>query len=42
LRKEEDPAVAPVGNLVSIPPIDAALIGVDLIVLSSDSEDEVD
>jgi hypothetical protein len=42
LRKEEDPAVAPAGNLVSVPPIDAALIGVDLIILSSDSEDEVD
>jgi predicted dinucleotide-binding enzyme len=41
LRKE-DPAAAPAANLVSVPPVDAALMGVDLIVLSSDSEDEVD
>jgi hypothetical protein len=33
---------APVANLVSVPPVDAALMGVDLIILSSDSEDEVD
>jgi predicted dinucleotide-binding enzyme len=42
LRKEEDPAAAPVANLVSVPPVDAALMGVDLIILSSDSKDEVD
>jgi hypothetical protein len=42
LRKEEDPMVAPVANLVFVPSIDVALIGVDLIILSSDSEDEVD
>jgi hypothetical protein len=41
LRKEEDPVAAPVANLVSISPIDATLMGVDLIVLSSDSEDKV-
>jgi hypothetical protein len=29
-------------NLVSIPPIDATLMGIDLIILSSDSEVEVD
>jgi hypothetical protein len=29
-------------NLVSIPPVDATSVEVDLIVLSSDSEDEVD
>jgi hypothetical protein len=42
LQKEEDPAAAPAANLVSIPPIDAALMGVDLIILSSNSKDEVD
>jgi hypothetical protein len=42
LRKEEDPAAAPAANLVSVPPVDAALVGVDLIILSSDSEDKVD
>jgi hypothetical protein len=42
LWKEEDPAAAPAANLVSVPPIDAASVEVDLIVLSSDSEDEVD
>jgi hypothetical protein len=31
-----------VANLVSVPPIDAALMGVELIVLSSDSKNEVD
>jgi hypothetical protein len=29
-------------NLISVPPVDAALMGVDSIVLSSDSEDKVD
>jgi hypothetical protein len=42
LREEEDPAAAPEVNLVSAPPVDANLMGVDLIVLSSGSEDEVD
>jgi hypothetical protein len=42
LWKEEGPATAPVANLVSVPPFDATLIGVELIVLSSESEDEVD
>jgi hypothetical protein len=42
LWAEEDPAVAPAVNLVSIHPIDADLMGVDLIVLSSGSKDEVD
>jgi hypothetical protein len=42
LRKEEDPAAAPVANLVSIYPVDATSIWVDLIILSSDSEDEVE
>jgi predicted dinucleotide-binding enzyme len=41
LRKE-DLAVAPVANLISISPVDAAFMGVDLIILSSDNEDEVD
>jgi hypothetical protein len=41
LRKE-DPAAAPAANLVSISPVDAAFMGVDLIILSSDNEDEVD
>jgi hypothetical protein len=40
--REEDPVVAPAVNLVFAPPVDADLMGVDLIVLSSDSEDEVD
>jgi hypothetical protein len=38
----EDPAAAPAVNLVSVPSVDADLMGVDLIVLSSDSENEVD
>jgi hypothetical protein len=42
LREEADPMVAPAINLISIPPIDADLMGVDLITLSSGSEDEVD
>jgi hypothetical protein len=42
LRAEEDPMAAPMVNLVSIPPVDADLMGVDLIILSSGSEDEVD
>jgi hypothetical protein len=37
LREEEDPVVAPAINLVSVPPVDADLMGVDLIVLSSGS-----
>jgi hypothetical protein len=40
--QKEDPAAAPMANLVSIPPVDATSVEVDLIVLSSDSEDEVD
>jgi hypothetical protein len=42
LWKEEDLAAAPAVDLVSVPPVDAALMGVDLIVLSSDNEDKVD
>ena len=42
LPKKEDQAAAPVVNLVPISLIDATLSGADLIVLSSDSEDEVD
>jgi hypothetical protein len=42
LQKEEDPAAAPATNLVFVPPIDDALMGVDLIILSSNSEDEFD
>jgi hypothetical protein len=42
LRKEEDPAAAPATNLVFVPPVDATSVEVDLIILSSDSEDEVD
>jgi hypothetical protein len=38
----EDPAAAPAVNLVSVPSVDADLMGVDLIILSSDSENEVD
>jgi hypothetical protein len=41
LRKEENLAVAPAANLISVPPTDCASMGVDLIMLSSDSEDEV-
>jgi hypothetical protein len=29
-------------NLISVSPVDDALMGIDLIVLSSDSKDEVD
>jgi hypothetical protein len=39
--REEDPADAPMVNLVSVPPADANLMGVNLIALSSGSEDEV-
>jgi hypothetical protein len=42
LREEEDPAAAPAVNPVSVPPADANLMGVNLITLSSSSEDEVD
>jgi hypothetical protein len=42
LREEEDPAAAPAVNPVSVPPVDADLIGVNLIALSSGSEDKVD
>jgi hypothetical protein len=42
LWKEEDPVAAPTANLISIHRIDAALMGVALIVLSSDNEDKVD
>jgi hypothetical protein len=42
LREEEDLVAAPVVNPVSVPPTDADLMGVDLIVLSSSSEEEVD
>jgi hypothetical protein len=42
LWEEEDLATAPTVNPVSASPIDADLMGVDLIVLSSGSEDEVD
>jgi hypothetical protein len=39
---EEDLAAAPVVHPVSVSPVDAILMGVDLIVLSNGSEDEVD
>jgi hypothetical protein len=42
LREEEDPAVDPAVNPISVPPANADLMGVNLIVLSSDREDEVD
>jgi hypothetical protein len=42
LRVKDDPAAAPTVNLVSISPVDADVMGVDLIILSSGSEDEVD
>jgi hypothetical protein len=42
LREEEDPTTTPAVNPVSAPPVDADLMGVDLIVLSSGSENEVD
>jgi hypothetical protein len=41
LRKE-DLAAAPAANLVSVPPVDAVLVEVDLIILNSDGEDKVD
>jgi hypothetical protein len=41
-RKEEAPMVAPMANLVSTPPVNATLVEVDLIILSSDNENEVD
>jgi hypothetical protein len=40
--QEEDLGAAPVINPVSIPPVDADLMGVNLNSLSSGSEDEVD
>jgi hypothetical protein len=42
LQKEEDPAAARVANLVSIPPVDATSVEVDLIILISDSKDKVE
>jgi hypothetical protein len=42
LRKEGGLAAAPVANLVPVSLVDATLVGVDLINLSSDSEDEVE
>jgi hypothetical protein len=42
LRKEDGIAVALVANLVPVSLVDATSVGADLIVLSSDSEDEVD
>jgi hypothetical protein len=42
LWEKEDPAAAPAVNPISVPSIDVDLIGVDLIVLSSGSEDKVD
>jgi hypothetical protein len=42
LREEEDPAAAPAVNPASVPPADADLMAVNLIALSSGSEDEVD
>ena len=42
LQKKEDPSAASVINLVPISAVDATLTRADLIVLSSDSEDEVD
>jgi hypothetical protein len=41
LRKE-DPVAALAANLVFVPPVDVTLMGVELIVISSHSEDEVD
>jgi hypothetical protein len=42
LHKKEGLVAAPVVNFVPISLIDATLARADLIVLSSDSEDEVD
>jgi hypothetical protein len=42
LQKEDSLVAAPVANLVPISIVDATSAGADLIVLSSDSEDEVD
>jgi hypothetical protein len=42
LRKDKDPGATPAVNLISVPSIDAASMDADLIILSSDSEDEVD
>jgi hypothetical protein len=42
LQEEDDLGAAPAINLVSIPPVDADLMGVNLNSLSSGSEDEVD
>jgi hypothetical protein len=41
LQEEEDPSTAPTVNPVSAPSVDADLMGVDLIILSSGSEDKV-
>jgi hypothetical protein len=41
LWKDEDPGAAPTVNLVFVPPIDAAFVDADLIILSSGSEDKV-
>ena len=42
LQKKEDPLAAPVVTLVPLSATDATSTRADLIVLSSDSEDEVD
>ena len=42
LQKKEDPSAASLVNLVRISAVDATSTRADLIVLSSDSEDEVD
>ena len=42
LQKKEDPSAAPVVTLVPLSAADATLTRADLIILSSDSEDEVD
>jgi hypothetical protein len=42
LQEEEDPVAVPAVNPIFVPPVDADSMGVNLIVLSSSSEDEVD
>ena len=42
MQKKEDPSAAPVVTLVPLSAADATSTRADLIVLSSDSEDEVD
>jgi hypothetical protein len=42
LQEEDDLGAAPTINPISIPPVDADLMGVNLNSLSSGSEDEVD